>query len=152
MHVSVLYDISTVICEVDGRCSRRSREGAVGGAACDVLRLRGTPEVAGLGREGGRTSSRMWRSSVAHVACALVGSAMAAVPADKITHLPGYPGPPKTDQYSGEDATVFSVGGSAAPHTSPPLVTCAMHAGYLEVDDPQGKMYYHYWLATSQSE
>ena len=24
-------------------------------------------------------------------------------------------------------------------------------AGYLEVDDPQGKMFYHYWFSTSQS-
>ena len=27
----------------------------------------------------------------------------------------------------------------------------AAWAGYLEVDDPQGKMFYHYWFSTSQS-
>ena len=44
----------------------------------------------------------MWGSSLACLAGVFVGSAMAAVPADKITQLPGYPGAPKTDQYSGE--------------------------------------------------
>ena len=103
------------------------------------------------------------RSSLACLA-ALLGAAMAAVPSDKITHLPGYPGPPKTAQYSGVPSICplcprprirdrLSVG---LGRTLPPLALTAapaVHAtGYLEVDDPQGKMYYHYWFATSQSE
>eukprot|EP01052_Picozoa_sp_SAG31_P024473 SAG31_NODE_2084_length_6489_cov_7.773239_8_plen_109_part_00 len=61
--------------------------------------------------------------SIVAAATLLPHLAHAAIIADKIKNLPGY-GVPNTDHYS----------------------------GYLEVDDPQGKMFYHYWLTTSQSE
>eukprot|EP01060_Flectonema_neradi_P029148 TRINITY_DN395_c4_g1_i1.p1 TRINITY_DN395_c4_g1~~TRINITY_DN395_c4_g1_i1.p1 ORF type:complete len:473 (+),score=95.79 TRINITY_DN395_c4_g1_i1:39-1421(+) len=50
-------------------------------------------------------------------------AALAAPEADLIKELPGY-GKPKNPQYS----------------------------GFLKVNDPQGELYYHYWLARSPSE
>lgn len=125
-----------------------------------------TDGAATTRRRSGRSGLQMWRSSVAQACLACVlGNAMAAVLKDKITDLPGYPGKPKTDQYSGAMTVsrpshdsmapaLPSTGSAGACSTSrvPAAPDLAMLAGYLEVDDPQGKMYYHYWLATSQSE
>ena len=98
------------------------------------------------------------RPAAALLAC--LPAVAAKVDADKITKLPGYaPGAPATDQYSGASDQQ-----SGLTTLSPPRVRRGMGgvlgltepggaawAGYLEVDDPQGKMYYHYWFSTSQS-
>ena len=79
--------------------------------------------------------------ATALLACLALG-AMAAVPGDLITSLPGWDGPLPSTQYSGGwlfcSDEMLSVRRS---HVLP-------HAGYLPVDGG----YLHYWLILSQND